>query len=127
MSTYAGYTTAGILGGICATLGLAAPAIIIILIIAKVLQQFRDNIYVEKTFYGLRPASIAMIAAAGINVAKTSLINLDAFHSSGSILKLFSWPSVLLAVIIYIVQKKTNWHPILFIILAAVAGIIFKF
>ena len=47
----------GVLGGIIATLGLVAPSIIIILIIAGVLKKFRDNKYVSAAFYGLRPAS----------------------------------------------------------------------
>ena len=53
MSTYAGYITAGYLGGVCATLSLAAPSVIIILIISKFLQKFRENPHVENAFYGL--------------------------------------------------------------------------
>ncbi len=59
MATYAGYKTSGILGGICATIGLAAPSIIIILLVAHVLDRFKDSKYVARAFYGLRPASIA--------------------------------------------------------------------
>ena len=70
MSTYAGYITGGIFGGILATLSLAMPSVIIILIIARLLEKFENNPYVAKAFYGLRPASIAMISAAGINVVK---------------------------------------------------------
>ena len=61
MSTYAGYTTGGIMGGILASLSLAAPSVIIILIVARFLEKFRDSRYVNRAFYGLRPASIAMI------------------------------------------------------------------
>ena len=64
MSTYAGYTTAGVPGGILASLALGTPSVIIILIIARFLKSFRDNPLVEGAFYGLRPASIAMITAA---------------------------------------------------------------
>ena len=60
MATYAGYKTSGILGGFCATVGLAMPSIIIILIVAHFLNKFRDSRYVARAFYGLRPASIAM-------------------------------------------------------------------
>ena len=72
MATYAGFKTAGVPGGICATVGLAAPSIIIILIIAQFLKKFRDSKAVNRVFYGLRPASIAMITAAGLNVAVVS-------------------------------------------------------
>ena len=127
MSTYAGFTTAGIPGGILATLGLALPSVIIILIIAKFLEKFRTNKLVEGAFYGLRPASIAMITVAGLNVAKVSLINLSAYEASGSLGDLFVWKAIVLGVVIFIAQKKLKWHPVIFIALSAVVGIIFKF
>ena len=57
MSTYAGYQTSGILGGITATVALALPSFIVILIVAGFLDKFKGNRYVEAAFYGLRPAS----------------------------------------------------------------------
>ena len=84
MSTYAGFTTAGVVGGILASIGLALPSFVIILIIARFLNKFRGNQLVEGAFYGLRPASIAMITAAGLNVAKVALVDLNAFQASGS-------------------------------------------
>ena len=127
MSTYAGYRTAGILGGVLASLALAAPCIIIILIIAKFLAKFRGNRMVEGALYGLRPASIAMISVAGLNVAKVALVNLNAFQLSGSIGDLFVWKALILAVLIFIGLKKLKWSPVIFIALSAVVGIIFKF
>ena len=127
MSTYAGFKTAGIPGGILASIGLALPSVIIILIIAKFLEKFRKNKLVEGAFYGLRPASIAMITVAGLNVAKVSLINLSAYEASGSLGDLFVWKAIVLGVVIFIAQKKLKWHPVIFIALSAVVGIIFKF
>jgi len=127
MSTYAGFKTAGIPGGILATLGLALPSVIIILIIAKFLAKFRKNPLVEGAFYGLRPASIAMITVAGLNVAKVSLINLEAFNASGAVGDLFVWKALALGVVLFIAQKKLKWHPVIFIALSAVVGIVFKF
>ena len=127
MSTYAGYLTAGYLGGISATLSLAAPSVIIILIISKFLQKFRDNPHVENAFYGLRPASLAMITAAGVNVVKIALINISAFISTHNPAKLFIWKGIILAVVIYFVQKKWKVHPILMIAASAVIGIVFRF
>ena len=127
MSTYAGYKTAGIPGGILATLSLAAPSVIIILIIANFLNKFRDNPHVEGAFYGLRPASIAMITAAGLNVAKVALVNITAFEASGNVADLFLPKAIILAVLIFIGQKKLKWSPIVFLAIAAVVGIVFKF
>lgn len=127
MSTYAGFRTAGVPGGILASLALAFPSLVIILIIAKFLEKFRSSKYVEGAFYGLRPASIAMITAAGLNVMRVSLVNLDAFEQSGNVGDLFIWKALVLAALILAAQKKLKWHPVAFIAIAAVVGVVFQF
>ena len=62
MATYVGYTVAGIPGSLAATIGVIIPGIILVLIITTVLEKFRNNKNVEGAFYGLRPASTALIA-----------------------------------------------------------------
>ena len=126
MATYAGYKTAGVLGGICATIGLALPSLIIIIIIARFLDHFSDNKYVQKAFYGLRPASIAMITAALVNVIKVALINIPAWQTSGSLTDLIRPIPILMAVILFFVMRNRKWHPVLFLAISAVAGIVLK-
>ena len=58
MATYVGFTSGGPLGGVIATLGLVFPSVIIILIISKFLQKFRQSKVVDGVFYGLRAASV---------------------------------------------------------------------
>ena len=127
MSTYAGFTTAGVIGGIVATLGLAAPSVIVILLVAKFLERFRDSRLVEGAFYGLRPASIAMITAAGLNVARVALVNLEAYTASQNPAELFRLPAILLGAAIFIAQRRLKWHPVVFIAISAVVGIALKF
>ena len=127
MSTYAGYSVAGIPGGILASLALALPSIIITLIIARFLAKFRQSKTVEGAFYGLRPASIAMISVAFLNVAKVALVNLDAFTSGAGLGEFFIWKAIILGAVIFIAQKKLKWHPVIFIALSAVIGIVLKF
>lgn len=126
MATYVGFETAGILGSLCATVGLVMPSVILIVLISKVLEKFRTNTYVEAAFYGLRPASVAMVASAGIGVAMTTLLNLTA--SGFAVLR---WRELVLAAVILVltnfVPKVKKFHPIVFIALAAAVGIIFKF
>lgn len=126
MATYVGFETAGILGSLCATVGLVMPSVILIILISKVLEKFRTNTYVEAAFYGLRPASVAMVASAGIGVAMTTLLNLTA--SGFAVLR---WRELVLAAVILVltnfVPKVKKFHPIVFIALAAAVGIIFKF
>ena len=127
MSTYAGFRTAGIPGGILASLALAMPCVIIILIIARFLAKFRQNKLVEGAFYGLRPASLAMISAAGLNVARIALVNMEALTNGAGLGQFFIWKALILAVLIFIGLKKLKWSPVIFIALSAVVGIIFQF
>ena len=71
MATYVGFTTGGVPGALVATLGLVTPSVIVILIVAAFLKAFRDSKWVSGAFYGLRPASTALVAAAGISVIKS--------------------------------------------------------
>ncbi len=127
MSTYAGFKTAGIPGGILASVALALPCVIIILIIARFLAKFRRSSLVEGAFYGLRPASLAMISAAGLNVVRIALVNLDALTSGAGLGEFFIWKALILAVLIFIGLRKLKWSPIVFIAISAVVGILFQF
>ena len=131
MATYVGFTTAGFWGGLIATLALVTPSVIIIVIISYFLKAFRENKYVDAAFYGLRPASTGLIAAAGMTVVTITLLQMDLFKNSGSIMDLFNWKSLILAVIIYIVSnniKQTKkLHPVFFIVGSAIIGILFGF
>lgn len=131
MATYVGFTTAGVPGSVIATLGLITPSIIIILIIAGFLKAFKDNHYVKSAFYGLRPASTGLIAAAGLSVVALVLIHREAFAASGNIMDLISIPSLILMAILYYFtakcKKTKGLHPVVFIAASAVIGIVFRF
>lgn len=131
MATYVGFHTAGILGGLVATLGLVAPSVIIILIIARVLKQFRENTYVDAAFYGLRPCSVGLIAAAGLLVVKIALFDFDAYALSGEIADLFKLKALILAAVLLVltraVKATKKLHPIVFILGSAVVGVLFSF
>ena len=134
MATYVGYVTGlsqggigcGILGAVIATLGLITPSFLIIMVVALFLKSFRDNRYVNSTFYGLRPASAGMIAAAGLGVAVTNLI----YAGGGWSLAAINWKGLALGVALWLltnqVKKTKGLHPIVFIGISAVVGIIFK-
>ena len=135
MATYVGFATAGVPGGVVATLGLIFPSVVIILVIAGFLQKFRQSKAVDGVFYGLRAASVALITAALLQVAKIALM----FHETGGHeiapgqavprYELFYWPAIILAVVIFVLVKYSpakKLHPICFIGLAALAGVIFQ-
>jgi len=131
MATYVGFHTAGIPGAVIATLGLITPEVIIILLIARVLQQFRQNKTVDAAFYGLRPCSVGLIAAAGLLVVKVAMFHVDAWRSSGVFTDLFNWKALALAALLIVltrcVKPLKKLHPIFFILGSALIGVVFAF
>ena len=131
MATYVGFETAGIPGAVVATLGLICPSIIIIILIARVLKQFRESKTVDAVFYGLRPCSIALIAAAGLLVARVTFLNQDALAAGFNPAELLRWKELLLAAVLLVltrfVKPLKKLHPIVFIVLSAAVGILFAF
>lgn len=75
MASHIGYKLKGTLGGVVGALGVALPSIIAILLIAMFFQAFKENIYVEKVFKGVRPAVVALIAAPCFSMARSAKIN----------------------------------------------------
>ena len=130
MATYVGFTTAGPAGAVIATLGLITPSIIVILIIAGFLKAFKTNKYVQNAFYGLRPASTGLIAAAGLSVLSLVLLK-DAFAASGKITDLISIRSIVLLAVLYyftaVCKKTKGLHPVAFIAASAVIGVVLRF
>jgi len=136
MATYVGYTTvhnhygpiAGILGAVISTVGLVTPSVIIILIIAKFLEKFRDNRYVNAAMYGLRAASVALISSAGISVVLIAVFQIGSIAEWRSAVidyRCFTLAAVILILTRW-VPKVKNMHPVVFIIMSAIAGIVFR-
>lgn len=120
MATFVGIRTGGVLGAVCATLGVVLPSFVIILIVAKFYEKFRKSRAVDGIMSGLKPAVVGMIGAAFITVART------VFFPSGVSVSLFSsanfWVFLgLFAVTAALAFKKV--HPIKIILLSAVVGI----
>lgn len=134
VATYVGYVTGmgqggipqALLGAVTATVGLVTPSVIVILLIAAVLKSFRDNPFVNSAFYGLRPASTGLITAAGLSVAMTNLF----FPEAGLSLAAVNWKGWVLAAVLWVltnkVKKTKKLHPIVFILLSALVGIVFS-
>ncbi len=111
MATYVGYSTSGVGGGIVATLGLVLPSIIIITIIAKYLFSNNTNCFMQRLLFGVRPAVLALILYAGWEVAKISLVDYKAIGFALIIFGLMRWIKI---------------HPIVYIAVGAIIGIVLK-
>lgn len=140
MATYVGYTVGGVPGALIATLGEVTPSIVVILIIAAILRSFRDNVYVERAFYGRRPASTGLIGAACVAVMLEVLTSVESsgseglvkrFHLNGSLANLFNWQGLVLAALLLALTNRVKptkkLHPIVFIAFSAVVGVVFGF
>lgn len=128
MATYTGYITSGVLGSLVSTFGLVLPSFIVIIIVARFLDKYKSSPLTEGTFRMLRPASTAMVTAAGISVAKLAFFpNGFDFSSVGAFFAACDYKVMILTAVILagtLLWKKG--HPIAFIAIGAVAGIVFK-
>ena len=75
MSVYIGYKLRKMRGAICATLGVALPSFVIILLIAMFFHQFQDNEVVRSVFNGIRPAVVALICAPVFSMGRAARIS----------------------------------------------------
>jgi len=134
MATYVGFqmgeqfgTAGGFAGGVVATLGLIAPSIIVIIIVSNMLKKFKDSKYVEFVFYGLRAASVGLVASACLGVAKFAFFSSEIMAETGSFISAVNYKSIILsAVIFFCVTKFKKLHPIVLIVFSAVVGILLK-
>lgn len=123
IATYVGSEMGGILGAVCATLGVVMPSFIIILIVAKIYEAFKQSRYVKGAMCGLRPAAVGLIASAVLTTA------LEVFFPTGyaNILKTvisleFISGAVIFGLSLFLILKK-KIHPIIVIVISAALGI----
>ncbi|MDR0722514.1 MAG: chromate transporter [Treponema sp.] len=120
MATYTGFLCRGIPGAAVAVLALISPSIIVILIIARMLQTFKENQVVIAVFSGLRPAAGGLLCAAGFGSLKRSLYQGAApvWYES------LRWRECLLFLVLFLLIFKGKKHPIIYIAAAGVAGMV---
>jgi chromate transporter len=120
MATYTGFKCAGVIGSITATLGLITPSIIVIVIVARILQSFKENAAVKAVFAGLRPAATGLIGAAFFGVLRIALINGSAPVWYGFL----KWRECILFLAIFLGIRLLKKHPVVYIAIAGAAGVV---
>lgn len=78
-ATFVGYRACGVLGSVCATLGVVLPSFLIILAISSVLREFQENAYVQYAFRGIRAGVLALILKAMWGMYKKCRKNVPAY------------------------------------------------
>ncbi len=123
MATYIGSVQGGILGSLCATLGVILPSFIIILLIASILKNFTNNRFFKAFLRGVNPVVIALILSAGVSVLLKNIgfVSLSEFSLSLASVIIFA-----LVVGIYFLWQaifKKKPSAIVMIIISAVLGL----
>lgn len=124
MATYVGYKTAGYLGAIITTLFEVMPALIIIMIISTIFQKYKDNKYVVKAFKYIRPCTFALMLTAFIGIFCNSVILINKINETGNIMDAFNIKSLIVFTVIYIFNKNTKYHPLVYIGISALLGVL---
>ena len=119
-----GFQYGGVTGGILAALGLVSPAVIVIAIVTRALQSFKESKAAASVFSGLRPAAAGLLCAAGWGVWRLALYN-----GSGGRLwyECIRWREGLVCAAIYLLIVKFRGHPVIYIALGAAAGMLLGF
>ncbi len=110
-ATFVGYKIKGILGAIFATLGVIFPSIVIISIIVVCISNFQDIEAVQWAFAGIQAAVVALILSSIIKLSKKSIVDIATF---------------IIFLVATLLSFFTSISPIIFVICAAVCGLILK-
>ena len=111
VSTFIGYRRRGVLGGVIATLGLVFPSLVIICVIAAFLGNFADSALVKNAFAGIRVGVAVLMVNSVVKLAKAAIVD---------------YKAVILFLLVFAGAVFTPVSPALFVIAAAVAGILIK-
>lgn len=121
MATYIGSQMGGVLGGVCATLGVVLPSFMIILIVARCYEKFRNSRLVKGCMSGLKPAVVGLIGNALVNVMMAVFFPAGFALAALANVKLYIYLAIFATMLILAFKKV---HPIIIICLSAVLGIL---
>lgn len=112
VATFVGFRKRSILGGICATLGVVTPSLIIITLISLFISNFESIVWVQK-------------ALSGINVAVTALLTYAVFNFAKRAIK--KWWGILFYALAFCAIFFLKIPSVIVIIVSAIAGILIAY
>lgn len=113
-ATFVGIKIAGLAGAAVATAGCILPSCVIVTLLAKIYLKYRNVKTFQSVLDSLRPAVVAMIAAAGVSILTSAFWK----NADKIILAETDWSMALIFFICLILLKKAKWNPILVMLLA---------
>ena len=122
IATYVGSEMGGPLGAVCATLGVVLPSFVIILIVAKIYDKFKNSTVVQGCMAGLKPAVVGLIGATFVSIGMT------VFFAGGFDVSVFTGAEFYISLVIFalaafVLFKFKKVHPIAVIGASAALGI----
>ena len=126
-ATYVGYLHVGFWGALAATIGVALPSFIIIVIVMRFIVRYRENRLVGGFLSGIKPAAVGLIAAAALTIGSGVLLitgaNLSTLFSDP--LGTLSLPLIGIFAAVAVANIRFRVNPILLTIIAGVIGALF--
>ena len=110
-ATFIGQKQKGIVGGIVATLGMVTPSLLIILVLAGLITSFSHLTWIQNAFAGIRVCVCVLIFNTVLKLAKKAVVD---------------WKTLLIFLVIVTGSCLTDLSPVLFVLFAAVCGIVLK-
>ena len=110
-ATFIGRKRDGIPGGVCATLGVVFPSVVIISLLAGVITQFSELMWVKNAFAGIRVCVCVLIANAVWKLGKKSVVD----RWTAGIFALVALGAIL-----------TDWSPVVFVLFAGICGVVLQ-
>ncbi|WP_094550560.1 chromate transporter [Petroclostridium xylanilyticum] len=128
-ATFVGYKTAGFLGGMAATIGVAIPSLALILIVSNYFFKFQKHPLNTLIFYGIRPVIVGLIVTAAIFVSETAIFkrefSVEVFSSMiNSPFQVINIGSIVILALTLVALTKFKLHPILTIVGSGLMGIV---
>jgi chromate transporter len=118
LAAYTGFQYAGIAGGLIAGLGLVTPSVITIIIVARILNAFKESKTVASLFAGFRRAGAGLLSAAALGALAISLVN------RASVTWTLRWRECILFAALFFLVYKFKKHPVVYIAIAGAAGVV---
>jgi chromate transporter len=112
MATFAGFHTSGVIAAILATLSLILPTYIIVIIVSRLLQEFKENFYVKSSLEILKPTGCGLLTVIGIRFFHDNITNIWSF---------------LIFITLFILSFKFKKNPLYYMLIAGIMGVIMHY
>jgi len=122
IATFIGFSQAGILGSIFATLGVVLPSFIIIIFVAKAFHKFATNKFVLGFLSGVKPVVAGIIFSVGVSFILKNVFNFSIKNLSDFV---FKWDTIIIFIVVFVITRIwKKIHPVYIVLVSGIMGLI---